>query len=551
MKRRSFLTLLPACALANQLPAQEIAAGPPVQVNGFTIAGVAVNAATKAPLSKALVRIAVTDDPQKNRLVVTGPDGRFQFTNLPAQKFALSVERASGPPHLFLADDQYSTAIVTGPGLNTSSIVFPYQMPGAISGTVLDDTGEPVPSAQVHVFARQVIDGAPHIVQSGTTNTRNSGAFTVGHLKPGIFFVGVSGQPWYADRGMYPSRRAPAAPTVDSRSALDLVYPFTYYGGTVDPAAAAPITVNEGGTANIQIVLRAIPAAHVTITSGDSQPGSQINVQAMILGPDGHAIFGRAGGVILNGQGELGGLAPGRYQLMAQRFNQQGVQANIGRKIVDIADGATIDVSSASRISVKADVKIEGNDQPQNRLSLLLQDRTNGNGVRGIAGPDGVFQFRKATLAPGQYRLLLPNTPAFHVQSITAKGARIVAGEVLLADNSDVMLSVVITRNSKATKLEGYAVRDNIGVVGAMVLLLPQQSGSLQTYRDQTDSDGSFGLPNVAAGKYIILAIDNGHDLAYAEPEVLKPYLNAALPVSIADPTQLPTLKVPVQTRQS
>jgi hypothetical protein len=43
--------------------------------------------------------------------------------------------------------------------------------------------------------------------------------------------------------------------------------------------------------------------------------------------------------------------------------------------------------------------------------------------------------------------------------------------------------------------------------------------------RDQSDSDGSFSLPAVVPGDYTVLAIDNGWDLQWLKPEVLKPYL--------------------------
>jgi hypothetical protein len=61
-----------------------------------------------------------------------------------------------------------------------------------------------------------------------------------------------------------------------------------------------------------------------------------------------------------------------------------------------------------------------------------------------------------------------------------------------------------------------------------MVLLLPQDmSHSLLIARDQSDSDGTFTLRDIHPGRYTLVAIDDGRDLAYQDPAVMKAYLGA------------------------
>jgi protocatechuate 3,4-dioxygenase beta subunit len=62
---------------------------------------------------------------------------------------------------------------------------------------------------------------------------------------------------------------------------------------------------------------------------------------------------------------------------------------------------------------------------------------------------------------------------------------------------------------------------------GAMVLLAPDNLGNntVLIRRDQSDSDGTFTLPNVVPGHYSLLAIRNGWGLEWMNPAVLKPYL--------------------------
>jgi hypothetical protein len=59
-----------------------------------------------------------------------------------------------------------------------------------------------------------------------------------------------------------------------------------------------------------------------------------------------------------------------------------------------------------------------------------------------------------------------------------------------------------------------------------MVLLLPRDSNhGGYIPRDQSDSDGTFTLNLVEPGRYTLVAIDDGRDLAYQDAAAVKPYL--------------------------
>jgi hypothetical protein len=51
--------------------------------------------------------------------------------------------------------------------------------------------------------------------------------------------------------------------------------------------------------------------------------------------------------------------------------------------------------------------------------------------------------------------------------------------------------------------------------------------------RDQSDSDGSFALRDVAPGQYNVIAIEDGWDLDWSRPEVMARYLQRGIAVSI------------------
>ncbi|MGC2659950.1 MAG: carboxypeptidase-like regulatory domain-containing protein, partial [Bryobacteraceae bacterium] len=67
----------------------------------------------------------------------------------------------------------------------------------------------------------------------------------------------------------------------------------------------------------------------------------------------------------------------------------------------------------------------------------------------------------------------------------------------------------------------------------AMILLLPADGNPDLIRRDQSDSDGTFTLPDVLPGRYTLVAIDNGHDLAYQDRAVMEKYLAQGQTVEI------------------
>jgi hypothetical protein len=69
-----------------------------------------------------------------------------------------------------------------------------------------------------------------------------------------------------------------------------------------------------------------------------------------------------------------------------------------------------------------------------------------------------------------------------------------------------------------------------------MVVLVPQdiEHNSGLVRRDQSDSDGTFSLYNVSPGSYTVIAIENGWDSQWLNPDILKPYLNGGATVEAA-----------------
>lgn len=532
----------------SQQPATANASG------SFSIQGAVVEHASGRPLNKVMVTVIRMPQGVQQVHRVTSDDGRFVFNNLPAGKYSLWAQARGYAQQSFREDGQYSTAIVAGPGLDSEHILFPLAAPGSISGNVIDEDGDPVRQAQVWLLRRGVFSGKSEITMQGAKQTDSSGGFEFSHLSPGTYFVGVQARPWYAENtSMHvrtPVGQESAAPAENPEpSSLDVVYPTTYYADTVDSTAASPITVAEGGNANIQITLRAVPALHIQLTGYEPKPDSSIGANAFEIGPGGNQNMGGGNAMMMNNGNHWELVAaPGRYILSVQAFGNGRVD-QLGATSIDLTSSGSIDMNGIRKTSVAGQVVFEGNEKPGGQTMLLFVAL---NGARAAQAPveaDGSFSVKDAPLWGGRYRIELENGLAYYyLKSIDVKGATFSGSELDIPYGASVQLSLVAAKG--VPHVNGIAMKDDKPFAGAMVLLIPQDlNRSDLIRRDQSDSDGTFTLNDVAPGRYTAVAIDDGHDLEYAEPSVIRPYLSLGQAVNVVGQNS-PELKVSVATRR-
>jgi hypothetical protein len=512
-----------------------------------TISGVIVEHATNRPLRGVLVLISPSDKPTIQAKQLTGDDGSFTFSHLPADKYALTAQRRGEQPVGYQHYESFFTGIVVGPANNTANIVFPLESSARISGSVMDDNGDPVRQANVYLFRKSVSFGKAGITQGETRATGASGSFHFGHLEPGTYFIGVQARPWYAENQPQFQPQQPGAPVNQaSNPELDVAYPVTYYGDTTDAGAAAPIVLNEGGSATVQVSLRAVPALHIPITGFESAQLNQgFNAVVSIEGPGGVLFNTGAPLYNFNDSAELAGIAPGHYVLEVNRFID-GKQQSEFHQSVDLAAGSTLQAREGSSVSISGRVVAESGTFPNPIFIQFNGDRQGGNGAQ--VGSDGSFSLNQP-LRPGRYEVLVGNAgPGAYTKSVTAKGAATSGNLIEIPETGSV--EVLVTVATGLSKLDGFAVRNGAGVPAAMVLLLPNDPNhASRIRRDQSDSDGSFALPNVVPGRYTLLAIDNGSDLAYQDPAVMKPYVAHGLTLDIPLSNNS-AIQVPVLTRR-
>lgn len=543
MRSRLLIALLGIFALSpcKTLSHRRPGPSPSSRETGFTIAGVVLQHSSNQPLKRVEVSVISVEHRDQQLSCRSASNGGFEFTGLSAGKYTL-VAQLHGFTQAFRGNEDYSTAIVVGPGLDSEHITFLVDAPAVISGTVIDidDDGEPVRNAQVFLFHRGIFSGRPRIVMQMQENTNSSGAFHFAHLKPGTYFVAVSARPWYAQNVPVQPQSETSSQNA-STSNLDVAYPLTYYPDSLDPAAASPITLAEAGVSEIRLALHAVPALRLDVHVSSDQA---LSFGISAAGPGGVRIPIDATQFTENDRRGILGLAPGHYVLTLQG-REQGANGAVATKTVDLTTNSTLDLNDLPKTSISGQVQLEASERP-NRLAVWLVNVNNGRATGGPVESNGSFKI--GSIRPGRYEFRLANTQELYIKSVAVNGAEQPDRAFDATEGASVQVAIIAAKG--LTRLNGIAMKDDKPFPGAMVLLLPRDSNhGGYIPRDQSDSDGTFTLNLVEPGRYTLIAIDDGRDLAYRDPSVIKPYLAQAQIIEVPLPGDR-VLKVDAQNRR-
>jgi hypothetical protein len=203
----------------------------------------------------------------------------------------------------------------------------------------------------------------------------------------------------------------------------------------------------------------------------------------------------------------------------------------MGSQTVSVTGNSTVHLNDVVKTSVGGKVILAG-DIPPN-LGLWMGNVANGNVLFALIAHDGSFE--TSQVPPGRYALLIANTTEFYIQKLSVQGATYANGVLEVSKGAQVDLAITAAKGM--TNIDGVAFNGKAPVAGAMILAIPQdQIRAKYIPRDQSDSDGTFTLPWIPPGRYTLVAIQNGRNLAYAEPGVIEPYLAGGQVVDVPLP---------------
>ncbi|MGA2537607.1 MAG: carboxypeptidase regulatory-like domain-containing protein [Terracidiphilus sp.] len=517
----------------------------------FRIAGTVVNAATGEPVHRASVAVLSEEDSHTVAAVESDGEGHFSIDRLPAAKYQLTASKRGFRTAFYDEHDEFNSAIVTGPGQDTDELTFQLVPGGTIHGVVLTDGGDPVESARVMLFVRSR-DGKPgmRVNQAETTTTDDTGAYEFSDLAAGDYLLAVSAEPWYA---MHPSskRGRQASFSVDGAedpaASLDVAYPVTYFDSTTDEASASPLVVNGGARVEADINLHATPAIRIQVDAPRKQDGAiaRAELRQTVFGT---VISAESTGFLgdrESGPTEFTGVAPGHYELAQgepSRVIELDATANV--QVDPTLGTATVPVRGSLRTAGGVPLADECNLTLEALSTDRHQDPLQSVCIR------GAFSF--PSVPQGEWQLSAESGGRqLPVASITTDGHVRRGNRITVVDKP---LSVAVTVTAGTTRIEGFARKSGKGVAGVMVVLVPSDLDAIDSLarRDQSDSDGSFSLRDVAPGTYKLVAIEDAWQLDWADQHVIGRYLPGGISVTVSDrssKTMTLDAAVPVQGR--
>jgi hypothetical protein len=526
----------------------------PSSPNSYRIAGTVVDSTSGQPLRHATVAVLSEEDSHTIAAVESDDDGHFSLDPLSAAKYQLTASKRGYRTAFYDEHQDYNSAVVTGPDQETDNLTFRLVPNAILRGTVTTEGGDPVEQARVMLFLK-ARNGKPdgRTVLAANTSTDDTGAYEFSDLATGDYQLAVVAEPWYAmhrsrrDSLNQPANAGDSAGANDPAASLDVAYPVTYFDSTTDEASASRIQLAGGSRVEADVILHAVPALRIVVDTPRKQDGSiaRAELRQTVFG----AVIGAESAGFLDsiqtGSTEFDGVSPGHYELaqgdpphiveMDATASQQ-VDPTLGT--ATLAVRGTLRTTSGAPLGDDCNVILNSIDGAQSR-----------NTVGAVCVRDA---FTFPSVPAGQW--LLTAFSGGKVLSITAieTGTRVHAGNLIAV--ADKPLSVVVDVSQNSTRLEGFARRDGKGVAGVMVVLVPRQITALDSLvrRDQSDSDGSFSLRDVVPGEYTVVAIQDGWELDWAEPQVISRYLPGGVAVTVSDSSGKVlkmTSPVPVQDR--
>lgn len=350
--------MLGAAVGAAQVPRDPKAAASPQATWDGVIAGTVVSADAGRPIRRARVTI-LGGSPKVSHTALSDEQGAFRFSGLPPGQYLLNsskggyLETIYGQKHP--GSGRPGTPIQLGANQELNRIALPLARGGVITGTVTDETGEPVFGTQVRAY-RWVRQSGERMLQSaGSDATDDRGVYRIPRLLPGEYVVSAmprAGEGYFTidleEGALYKKVIGAIADgsfsvaISEKGGVMELSgsvshdesrtgFATLFYPGTMQVSAAASIPVTPGEErTGVDFQLQVVPLGRVSgSVMGPDGPAARAEV--MLIDPTAPSGFGaQTTGTDREGRFSFSGIAPGQYMLVARATPKGGKPLEAG-----------------------------------------------------------------------------------------------------------------------------------------------------------------------------------------------------------------------------
>jgi uncharacterized protein (DUF2141 family) len=566
-------------------------------VGTAVISGSIMMAGSTQPARKVRVSLS-SAELRGGRTAITDDQGRFSFTALPAGRYNLNANK---PGHVTVSYGQRrpgrpGTAIQLADGQKFQADL---QIPkgSVITGTVLDENGEPAPQTQVRVMRVVVQNGQRTLQGSNGSATDDRGIYRAFGLVPGDYVVCATPRNTVVrDEGRVmleleamrrevalrdPARTAAIAAEIavlqdrmpeSSEESSPGYAPVCYPGAAVSAATPVTLGVSEERP-GIDFQLQLAPLARVegTVVNSTGAELREINVTLSDAQQTGVSMSNISAQADTNGRFRLMNVPPGQYRVAARativpaRQQSTGTVAGPGGgrgrgaapatsrpepitvwAATDIAvDGRTVSnilLSLQQGVSVSGQVAFEGTATPPTELTRIRVTMSPSEptpfGGASAARVDASGRFTIPSVPPGKYRLNVAGLNGWSVESAVIGGQDALDFPIEIKGNQAVS-GAVVTFTDRQTELTGVVTNDkNEPAPEITLIVFPADSrywtGPARRIQSaRPATDGRYTFRNLPPGDYRLAPVYDLEPGATSDAAFLQQLEASALRVTL------------------
>jgi hypothetical protein len=433
------------------------------------VEGIVLDSLTGRPVAHTHVRIELEGEKGPRIIFATsGTDGRFKFRGLEAGEYSIEAEKVGYAPYCNNSDGD-ECGFTLEDRENKKDLEVKLVPAGAISGRVLDSTGEPVAFASVSTE------------RGGSARTDDEGRFRIGGLTPGSYRVRADPQ------------HISLPPEIRTDGSAELHHITTYYPGTIQRKLAARVAVAPGAeTEGLEIRLAAAPIIRVSGRVLNADRAKQVWISGNQR--NGVGLFHSV--VRADGTFTLWRLTPGKYVVRVAGELSPGELWASAEQALQV-EQANIE---GLEFLIMAPFEVKGHLEPRVGIEDLRVTMRLVGTIETMTpadrGTDGAFQFTQ--VRPGRYQVRLSSG---YVKSVRAGPEEIEGSIVDLSRGSPGELIVRVGLD--AASVSGMVKRDDKPASGARVVAVEDHPDALIPARVAVaDQQGNYSLENLAPGRY-------------------------------------------------
>lgn len=487
---------------------------------GHEIEGRVVNAVSGAPIVHA--RVSITFPPSTEPVwLLTDDGGAFDLKNAPEGNYLLNCERVG---YLSAHTGGRSAPDSNSPDAKPTLLLVRLMPQAVIEGTVVDENGVVVPSADVPVFLQAIVDGHRRPQLWSTAQADDTGSFRIFGLSAGRYRVGVT---------------APISDTPRTKVA----YRPVFYPNSPDINGGELMDLAPGQEKHLRIRLpEPVPAREI---SGQVMPtGDTTIVQlrpADATSP--HQFLGFQNQWVEKTKTfKISGVPSGAYDLeVTTSLDGQQLRATM-MVTVGNRDITGIRLEPRAPATVSGVVRFEGKEKPVVTVSRLVLRSSHGQfATQAATGGDGNFKFNG--LPDDTYRLVILYDGPVYLRSAWQGGRDVLRdGLVVTAGSASAPLEIVL--DGPGATVEGSIDLPDSGQPANVIVALLQQAGNelvleKQAYVNRSLPAGMalsvsrqppiyggnrFTIQGVAPGDYVLYCWPADSPVPYADGDFLPQY---------------------------